>query len=176
MSPENPSPRKTKAGKPSAQKVTRKKGNGFAGRVRAATGKGAGTGRALGPGKMSAEVRAEFLRRYAEGGTVKAHAHDLGISHVAIFRLRHRDEEFEKEFLVAQETNTDLLEDHLVSMATTTGTPGNVTALFGTLRARRPSVWRENVKVDHSGSIATTAEQLEAARERVKAARAEATH
>lgn len=107
---------------------------------------------------------------------MKEHAHALGISHVAIFRLRHRDPEFAEEFLAAQETNTDLLEDHLARMAVTAGIPGNVTALFGTLRARRPNVWRENVKVDHSGSIGTTPEQLEAARERVKAARAEATH
>lgn len=145
-------------------------------RVHAATKAGASTGLALGPGKLTPDIRAEFLRRYAEGGTVREHAHALGVSHVAIFRLKNRDEEFEKEFLVAQDTNTDLLEDHLARMATTAGTPGNVTALFGTLRARRPSVWRENVKVDHSGSIATTAEQLEAARERVKIARAEATH
>lgn len=146
-------------------------------RARAATKAGDSTGRALGPGKLTPDIRAEFLRRYAEGGTVREHAHALGVSHVAIFRLKNRDEEFEKEFLVAQETNTDLLEDHLARMATTAGTPGNVTALFGTLRARRPNVWRENFKVEHGGAIlTTTAEQLEAARERVKSARAEAAH
>jgi hypothetical protein len=121
-------------------------------------------------------VQEEFLRRYSEGGTVREHANALGVSHVAIFRLKNRDEAFEKRFLEAQETNTDLLEDHLVRMATTAGAPGNVTALFGALRARRPERWRENFKLEHSGSIATTtADQLAAARERVRAAREEPT-
>lgn len=176
MDAENSTTPEAKNGKRAARKVTPEKGRASKARVRASTLKGKGTGFALGPGKLTPEVQAEFLRRYAEGGSVKEHAHALGISHVAIFRLRHRDPEFAEEFLTAQETNTDLLEDHLARMATTAGTPGNVTALFGTLRARRPNVWRENVKVDHSGSIATTAEQLEAARERVKTARSEATH
>jgi hypothetical protein len=176
MSTEKPNTPGTTSGKRAARKVTPEKREPPSSRVRASTRKGEGTGFALGPGKLTPEIRAEFLRRYAEGGSVMAHAHALGISHVAIFRLRHRDPEFAEEFLAAQETNTDLLEDHLARMATTAGTPGNVTALFGTLRARRPNVWRENVKVDHSGSITTTPEQLEAARERVKRARSEATH
>lgn len=135
------------------------------------------TGLTLGSGQLTPEIRAEFLRRYAQGGTVREHAHALGVSHIDIFHLKNQDEEFEKEFLVAQNTNTDLLEDHLVRMATTAGTPGNVNALFGTLRARRPNVWRENLKVEHGGTVlTTTADQLEAARERVKAARAETTH
>lgn len=48
------------------------------------------------------------------------------------------------------ETNTDVLEDGLHTLAR----QGNIAAIFGTLKARRPERWRERVDLsNHDGSL-----------------------
>ena len=119
------------------------------------------------------ERKREFLDLYAQGKSVKACAREIGISHVTVFYHKRTDPEFAREFEVAMETNTDILEDHLYEMATEKGIPGNVAAVFGMLKARRPTVWRENLKIEHGGSIqTTTSDQLAAARERARLGKA----
>lgn len=124
------------------------------------------------------ERKREFLDLYSEGGSVATCAKAIGVSHVTIFNHKRTDPEFAREFELAMEANTDRLEDHLYRMATEKGIPGNVAAVFGTLKARRPSVWRENMKIEHDGSIQTTTpDQLAAARERVRAGKSgDSTH
>lgn len=100
--------------------------------------------------RFTPEKRREFLDRYQHGGSVKDTAHEVGISAVTVYNLRREDPEFDREFILAQESNTDALEDKLFQMAVS----GNVAALFGTLKARRPERWRDNFtvnsKVEHS--------------------------
>ena len=93
----------------------------------------------------------------------------------SIFKHARTDEVFGAQYRKALETNTDKLEDHLYRMATEAKIPGNVAALFGTLKARRPEKWRDSYKIDHAGRVElTTADDLQAARERAKARGVEA--
>lgn len=102
------------------------------------------------PGTFTPQKRAQFLELFATGGSVRQHAKTVGVSVVTVFNHRRTDADFEAGFKKACETNTDVLEDMLYEMACA----GNVAALFGTLKARRPERWRENfqanVKVEHS--------------------------
>ena len=99
------------------------------------------TARRYGPGKLTTAKRAEFLRLYAEpGATVRSAAAKIGVSAVAIFKLVRRDEEFAAAYREALELALDNVEDDIHTLAC----QGNLTAMFGLLRARRPSVWRES--------------------------------
>lgn len=87
-------------------------------------------------------------------------AETAGVSSVTVYKLARTDASFRAAYLLSREYNTDALEDRMARM----GQHGNVAALFGTLRARRPEVWRDNVKVEHG--FVTSADDLRAARER----------
>lgn len=130
-----------------------------------------------GPGKFTAAKKEEFLNLYRLGGTVVAAANTVGVSHVTVFKhIRDEPDGFGVEFYKAMESNTDFLEDRLLQMAIA----GNVAALFGTLKARRPEKWRERSSVDLSntdGSLSALSERItNAAKEREKALRPEVRH
>ena len=131
------------------------------------TGRGAPDSERFSPEKKSA-----FLELYAVGGTVVGRAAEVGISHVTVFNHIRTDKVFARQFAIARETNTDWYEDHLARMAVEAKVPGNVLALFGTLKSRRPDKWRDNYKIEHGGSVLLTgAEQLQAARRRLTQSR-----
>lgn len=123
------------------------------------------------PHRLTQAKRSEFLRHYAKGRSIESAANEIGFSRIAIFNLRNRDEEFAEQMAEAEKDNTDSLVDHLLRHATERGVPGNIIALFGILKARRPDVWRENVKLEHAGTIthAVAPTLLTAARERLEA-------
>lgn len=75
---------------------------------------------------------------------MNACASEVGVSSVTVYAHVRKDEEFAERFRLAQETNTDELEDILHSLARS----GNIAAIFGTLKARRPERWRDSSKVD----------------------------
>jgi hypothetical protein len=111
------------------------------------------------------EKQIEFIELYSRGGTVKQAAAAVGVSFVTVFRKIKADEHFAEMYRLAMDLNTDQLEDLLHTHAT----KGNIAALFGTLKARRPEKWRDNVRMEHAGKIEfTTADALQAARERAK--------
>jgi hypothetical protein len=97
------------------------------------------------PGTFTPEKRAAFLEHYRTGVTVRAAAAFVGVSHVTVFNHIRKDELFAEQYRSAMETNTDTLEDDLHTLACN----GNVAALFGTLKARRPERWRERVDVSN---------------------------
>ena len=113
------------------------------------------------PGTFTAEKKKQFLDLYRHGGSVRTVAHEIGVSAVTVYNAVKRDEKFAKEYSLALEANTDALEDRLYDMALL----GNVAALFGTLKARRPERWRDNfqakVTVEHTftASFATAMQQ-----------------
>ncbi len=120
--------------------------------------------------RLTPEKRADFLRIYASGKSVEYAANEIGFSRTAIFNLIDRDEAFADAYERAQKRNTTALEDHLMKHATEPKTPGNIIALFGLLKARNPGRWRENVKLEHSGTVAhaLAPDLLAAARERLE--------
>ena len=103
--------------------------------------------------RFTPEKQKLFLTLYAAGGSVAEHAQRVGVSSVTIYNYVRHDPAFARGYRIAQELNTDQLEDRLYQMATRKGVSGNITALFGVLRARRPAVYKDNLKVEHSGSI-----------------------
>lgn len=105
--------------------------------------------------------KTQFLAHYANGGTVKAAARKVGISHVTVFNHVRDDKAFAEAYARALELNTDQLEDLLHQFAER----GMVAALFGTLKARRPEKWRDNFKIDHTNSDGSFRAFAEGARE-----------
>lgn len=102
------------------------------------------------PTDFTAEKRARFLEHYRTGLTVREAAAVVNISVVTVFNHVRKDEEFAAAYKLAMETNTDVLEDGLHTLARN----GNIAAIFGTLKARRPERWRDNVNISNSdGSL-----------------------
>lgn len=114
--------------------------------------------------KFDAAAQIRFLKLFALGGTVQEAARAAGVAAITVHRERRRDPEFAKRFQDALELNTDGVEDLLRNLAG----EGNVTAIFGILRARRPGVWREtkavdaNVNVNHAASAELFTQLVEA--------------
>lgn len=92
------------------------------------------------PGTFTTEKREEFLQHYSQGGTVAACARKVGVSKVTVFNHVRTDKEFADRYRLALELNLDSIEDSITQLAC----KGNLTAMFGVLRAKRPNVWRES--------------------------------
>lgn len=105
------------------------------------------------PNTFTPEKRALFCETYAGGSTVHQAAKVAGVSATVVFYHRRINPDFTKQYEDAQDANTNFLEAHLLRHALESGVPGNITALFGLLRARRPAVWRENHRVEVSGKV-----------------------
>lgn len=105
-----------------------------------------------GPGRFTEKIKQRVLKFVREGYPVVRAARKAGTTDVTVFDHRRKDPEFGKAFEEALEAGTDMLEDKLHDMAI----GGNITAIFGTLKARRPQKWREHYKIDHGadGSFA----------------------
>lgn len=110
------------------------------------------------PGTFTRERRQKFLDKFRSGTSVAVAARHAGVSDVTVFVTKRRDPEFAKQYAEAFELNLDCLEDTLRKFALA----GNVTALFGCLRAFRPAVWRESqtVKVEDGGFTAAFAQAM----------------
>lgn len=115
------------------------------------------------PGTFTRARQQKFLDAYATGTSVSTAARKAGTTDVAVYAARRRDPEFAKQYAEAHELNLDCLEDLLKKFAI----KGNVTALFGCLRAFRPAVWREQhtMKVEDGGFAAAFAEAMTFAKE-----------
>ena len=98
--------------------------------------------------KFTEALRHEFCRLYAKGYTVGEAAREVGTTSTTVFTWNRKDPEFAKRFAKARELCLDVLEDQLHLM----GRSGNVTAIFGMLRAFRSIRWREGVQVQHDVS------------------------
>ena len=128
------------------------------------------TGRSSAPGTFTAEKKRQFLELYRQAATTVAKcAAAVEVSSVTVFTHVRTDPEFAKAYELAKELNTDHLEEMLVDHVLDKAQPGNLVALFGVLKARRPEKYREVHKLEHAGQIVmVTAEALAQARERVQ--------
>lgn len=82
---------------------------------------------------------------------MKEAAKEVGVSHVTIFNFVNKNEIFARKFQRARSKSMDALEDHLHAMAYGRA-KGNIVAVFGTLKARRPEIWRDKAQIDHTNS------------------------
>lgn len=99
--------------------------------------------------KFNGEAQSRFLKLFALGGTVQEAARAAGVSALTVHKEKRANADFAKRFQDALELNTDGVEDLLRNLAA----QGNITAVFGVLRARRPGVWREQKAVDANVNV-----------------------
>jgi len=98
------------------------------------------------PEKEWKPVFLENLRIY---GTVTAACKQAGIARQTAYRHRQSDETFALAWADAEEESTEELEREAMSRAIN----GSDTLMIFLLKARRPEKYRENVKIEHSGSV-----------------------
>jgi len=120
--------------------------------------------------RFTAEKKKRFLELYAsEVKSVRECAEAVGVTARTVFYHARTDERFARAYERAVVENTDLLEDRMIDHVRDKGFGGNLIALFGLLRARRPEKWRDYQKVEHTGQVMlVTAEALAQARERAQ--------
>lgn len=102
--------------------------------------------------KRAAQVRKRqdiVLDAFIKTGTILGAARRTGISRETIRKWRKNDEAFEKRFQDADLDITETLETKAMSMAM----GGDTTMVIFLLKSRRPGTYRDNVKVEHAGSI-----------------------
>lgn len=114
--------------------------------------------------RFTEQKRQAFLEAYESGHSVSASCEIAGISRVTVYRTVRTDPQFAAAFRAATELNTDACEDRLLQMATEAKVPGNVVALFGILKARRPERWRDQVSLQHAATVDFAATFAEAMR------------
>lgn len=95
------------------------------------------------------EWREAFLKALAEEGTVSAACRNAGISRNHAYRTRQQDEGFALAWADVESTVTDKLERKAVELAL----DGEVKLLEFLLKARRPDVYRESVRVQSDVKI-----------------------
>jgi hypothetical protein len=103
--------------------------------------------------------REEWVRLYAEAGTVSAVCKAMGISRNSVYEARKREPEFAAAWDAEEVSVTDQLEKTLVQVALEGTGSSQVRALDIALKARRPERYRESVKVEHGGRIGVEVEE-----------------
>lgn len=108
-----------------------------------------------------------FLDAFAQSGMVSEACRSVGIDRSTAYKTRQRDEAFALAWADVEERSTEELEREAKRRAV----DGSDTLMIFLLKARRPEKYRENVKIEHAGTIkqdlsSVTSEQL---RERARA-------
>lgn len=97
---------------------------------------------------FSRDAQAKFLKKLASGEhTVQSAAEAAGFKRSTIYLQRERSERFAREFERAYKLSMGAVEDRLHGLAIGRQFTGNITAIFGLLRANMPEKYRENMKV-----------------------------
>lgn len=99
--------------------------------------------------KPRRDWRPVFLKGFAEGGTISAACEVANIARSTAYRERQANEDFALAWHDLEEALTDKLERKAVSLAMN----GEVRLIEFLLKARRPDKYRDNVKVEHSGTV-----------------------
>lgn len=91
----------------------------------------------------------KFLKAYAETDMIGEAAKIAGVTRQTVHNHRQKFEEFALAFADAQESSTEGLEREAIRRAKESS---DVLLIF-MLKSRRPQVYRDNVKVEHSGAV-----------------------
>lgn len=98
---------------------------------------------------MSVNWITPWLRAYREHGTVTAACRIARISRTAVYEMRERDPEFKAAWDSAERETTKLLEETAFERALA----GSDRLAEFLLKARRPETYRENIRLEHGGTI-----------------------
>jgi hypothetical protein len=105
--------------------------------------------------------RQAWLAAYEDKGTVTAACKHVRISRDTAYRTRHAEPEFAREWDRRESAVTDVLEKTLIEIALQGVGAPQVRALEFALKARKPGMYREHVKVEHGGGYRVTHEKEE---------------
>jgi len=111
------------------------------------------------------EKQVEFLALLREGRTVEGAARNVGIHRSTLYRLRDRNEEFRRSWDEAWEAGIEALEDELrrrgfegvekpvfhSGVVVGSVREFDTTAAIFILKARKPEVYRDNARIEHTG-------------------------
>ena len=103
-----------------------------------------------------AQQKKAFLAAYAELGTIVHACRAANVPRRTVYNWRQADEDFA---LALHDAGQDVRDD-LVKEAIRRAKDGSDTMLIFMLKALDPAMFRENVKVEHSGRIAHDLEGL----------------
>lgn len=90
-----------------------------------------------------------FLDAFAQSGMVSEACRSVGIDRSTAYKTRQRDEAFALAWADVEERSTEELEREAKRRAV----DGSDTLMIFLLKARRPEKYRENVKIEHAGTI-----------------------
>lgn len=97
----------------------------------------------------SQQKRDAFLKAYERLGTITHAAKEAGVSRRTVYNWQQADEDFALAMHDCREQVTEDLEREAVRRAK----DGSDTLLIFLLKANRPEKYRENVKIEHAGSV-----------------------
>ncbi len=100
-------------------------------------------------GQAGQQKKEAFLAAYADCGTILHAARAVGISRQTVYNWQQADE----DFAVAMHASTRDVRDDLFAEARKRAKDGSDTLLIFLLKALDPEMFRENVRVEHSGRI-----------------------
>lgn len=109
--------------------------------------------------KPPRDWHADWLEVYAEKGTVTAACKAVKIGRTVAYEHRKRDPEFAAAWDRQENAVTDQLEKTLIEIALEGSGSPQIRALEFALKARRPAVYRESIKLDHGGKIGVQVEE-----------------
>ena len=104
---------------------------------------------------LSERQRLKFLKALRETGIVTDAAKILGVDRTTVYRERDRNPQFKADWEQVNEWVTEELEQEARRRAM----KGSDTLLMFMLRAKRPSVYRESVNVNHGGKVTHEVEE-----------------
>lgn len=93
-----------------------------------------------------------FLAGLREHGLVCRAAQDAGISKSWVYDRREASTRFARLWDEALDISTEILEAEAMRRALSHESPSDTLLIF-LLKARRPNVYRDNVKVEHFGQV-----------------------
>lgn len=99
--------------------------------------------------KRRRDWKPAFLKALRDQGTVTAACEAAKISRQTAYRERQANEDFALQWHDVEHQVTDELESKAVEIALS----GDTRMLEFLLKARRPERYRENIKVEHAGSV-----------------------
>jgi len=114
------------------------------------------------------DARLIFLASYRRTGNVQLSAKQARVTRQAFYDWRDHEPDFKREFELAHEDYCDSIERVVHTIATKAKTP-SLQACERILRAKRPSVWGDKARIEHTGAgggpIRTAAQKLTAVEE-----------
>lgn len=103
-------------------------------------------------GKLTPDVIERICLNYEQGGTVNEACHKELVSSVAFHKAKSKSPELQARWALAEQLNTCHLEERALTLALQSDVRSPTMLIF-MLKARRPERYRDNVAVQHSGSV-----------------------